>query len=136
MLKGKKKFIKHFAFHVTPVISIYSLLKLLNGKASGWLVVDLLQDASALNMAVAPLGCCISYSLTISSFVCREVPIRKVIYGSIVSAIRHEHFGMKLVHVFKEMEDSWSIVTRLCSGDPVPVVRIYVRIDGETSKVV
>lgn len=50
----------------------------------------------------------------------------------IVSAIRHEHFGMKLVHVFKEMEDSWSIVTRLCSGDPVPVARIFVRIDGET----
>ena len=133
MLKGKKKSIKDFAFHAPPVFSIYSLLKLLNGKASGWLVVDLLQDASALNMAVAPLECCLSYSLTISiSFVCREVPIRKVIYGSIVSVIRHEHFGMKLVHVFKEMEDSLSIVTRLCSGDPVPVARIYVRIDGKT----
>lgn len=63
---------------------------------------------------------------------CREVSIQKVIYGSIVSVIRHEHFGMKLVRVFKEMEDSLSIVTRLCSGDPVPVARIYVGIDGET----
>lgn len=95
MLKDKKKnSTKDFAFHMTPAISVHRTSKMFSHAYSNYwmekLVVDLLQDVSALNMVLAPWECRISYSLTIGySFVCRELSTQKVIYGSIVSVIRH-----------------------------------------------